>query len=93
MTKKWKIYYQNTRGPRGKIIHGIKNKFTHANYEFVSLSETWLNDTINSAQLFDNTYNVFRSDRNVEKYNILKRNRQNLPPEADITGGGCLIAF
>lgn len=93
MTKKWKIYYQNTRGPRGKIIHGIKNKFTLANYDCISLSETWLNDTINSAQLFDNTYNVFRSDRNVEKYNILKRNRQNLPPEADITGGGCLIAL
>lgn len=92
-SKPIKIYYQNTRGLRQKIIRGLKNGFTLADYDCVSLTETWLNANINSAELFDDSYNVFRADRSVEKYNILRTNRPNLTPDDDVTGGGSLIAL
>lgn len=85
-------YYQNVRGLRRKIASGIKNGFTLANHDFVSLTETWLNDGISSSEIFDDTYNVFRADRSIVNYNILKSNI-NYDPEDDITGGGCLFAI
>lgn len=87
------LYYQNTRGLRGKIVHSLKNKFTLANYTCVSLSETWLNDNFSSSELFDETYNVFRADRTIEKYNTLRVNRPDLPADENIVGGGCLLAL
>lgn len=86
-------YVQNTRGLRGKIEEGFKNSFILANYDFISLTETRLNDTFSSSELFDDSYNIFRADRTVENYNTLRANRPNLPPDTDVTGGGCLIAL
>lgn len=93
MSNKLRGYYQNVRGLRGKIVHGIKSKFLIANYDFISLTETWLNSNFDSAEIFDDSYNIFRADRTVDKYNILKTNRPNLPIDEDVVGGGCLIAL
>lgn len=87
------LYYQNTRGLRGKIRFGLKNNFTLANHDCICLTETWLNDNINSNELFDDTYNVFRADRSVQNYNTLRTNRPNLQSDANIAGGGCLMAL
>lgn len=93
MRDKLRGYIQNTRGLRGKIKEGFKNNFILANHDFISLTETWLNDTHSSSELFDDTYNTFRADRNVHNYNILRANRPDLPPETNVMGGGCLIAL
>lgn len=42
-----------------------------ANYDCLAFTETWLNDNFSSCELFDDSYSVFRSDRTVDKYNIL----------------------
>lgn len=88
-----RCYYQNTEGLRGKIRHGIKNEFTLANYDGVFLTETWLNDNFSSSELFDDSYNVFRADRSIVNYNRLRTNRPDLPDDANVVGGGCLIAL
>lgn len=93
MSNELKFYYQNTRGLRTKIIDSLRNKITLANYDCISFTETWLNDTHESNEIFNETYNVFRSDHTVEKYNRLRINRPDLRPEADVIGGGCLIAL
>lgn len=85
--------YQNVRGLRGKIGRNLKTKFTLANLDFVALTETWLNNDFSSSQLFDDTYNTFRSDRSITNYNILKRNAINRGPNDDIRGGGCIFAL
>lgn len=63
------------------------------NYDGVSVTESWLNENFSSSEIFDESYNVFRSDRTVEKYNLLKVNRPDLPPDENVLGGGCLIAL
>lgn len=80
MSKSLKLYYQNTRGIRTKIIRDLKTKFTLANYDCVALTETWLNGNFSSSEIFNETYNVFRSDRSVEKYNTLRINKPNISP-------------
>lgn len=93
LRRKLNTYYQNTRGLRGKIVKDFKNKFRLANYDCVAFTETWLNDDFFSSELFDDTYNVYRADRTVENYNILRVNRPDLPPDENIVGGGSLIAL
>ena len=58
-----RVYYQNVRGLRTKI----KDLFLaalDAEYDIIVYTETWLNDEINSAQLFGEKYTVYRNDRN-----------------------------
>jgi hypothetical protein len=93
MSNNLKFYYQNTRGLRGKIVQNLKQNITIANYDCISLTETWLNGNIESSEIFNDTYNVYRADRSVEKYNTLKTNRPDLLPGDDVVGGGCLIAL
>lgn len=93
MKNELKFYYQNTRGLRGRIVRNLKQNITLANFDCISLTETWLHDGIESSEIFDETYNVFRADRTVEKYNTLKINKPDLLPEDNLTGGGCLIAL
>jgi hypothetical protein len=58
------IYYQNVRGLRTKT--GIFYESILAeNYDIIALSETWLNDSIHSSELFDDRYVVYRRDRDV----------------------------
>lgn len=69
------IYYQNTRGLRTKT-HNFCRQLSLENYDIVVLTETWLNSSILSAELFDDRYVVHRRDRDGRKKD----------------GGGVLIA-
>lgn len=93
MPRKLKSYYQNVRGLRSKIKCGLKNEITLANFDLVGLTETWLNSDFSSNEIFDDSYNVFRSDRSVEKYNLLRNDVAHRDATNDIRGGGCLIAL
>ena len=70
-----KIYYQNTRGLRTKT-HSFCRQLSCESYDIVILTETWLNDSVMSAELFDSRYVVYRRDRDSKKKD----------------GGGVLIA-
>lgn len=72
-----KIYHQNVRGLNSKI-NEFRYQVNNTEYDIIALTETWLNCDVNSSELFNDKYNVFRHDR---KYN---RNVTR--------GGGCLIA-
>ncbi|XP_053686411.1 uncharacterized protein LOC128735952 [Sabethes cyaneus] len=56
------IYYQNTRGLRTKI-DDIFLTTRDCNFDIIILTETGLDDCINSLQLFGDSFNVFRCDR------------------------------
>lgn len=70
-----KIYYQNTRGLRTKCL-SFYRQVSCENYDVIILTETWLNDSILSSELFDDRYVVYRRDRDKRKKD----------------GGGVLIA-
>lgn len=56
------IYYQNCRGLRSKTLdffHSVASN-SHGIYCF---SETWLNMSVHSSELFDHNFQVFRRDR------------------------------
>ena len=56
------LYYQNVRGLKSKITEFYTNLLL-SNFDFIALSETWLNESIFSRELFDNRYIVYRKDR------------------------------
>lgn len=58
------IYYQNTRGLRTKV-DSFFLAVMDADYHVIVLTETWLNDTFFSTQLFGHSYTVYRNDRDV----------------------------
>lgn len=93
MPQHLKFCYQNVRGLRSKIKHGLKNEITLANFDLLAFTETWLNADFSSNELFDESYNVFRSDRSVEKYNLLKWDVVQRNLTGDIRGGSCLLAI
>ncbi|XP_055543103.1 uncharacterized protein LOC129728677 [Wyeomyia smithii] len=72
------FYYQNVRGLRTNI-EDLFLATTSADYDIIVLTETWLNDEINSVQLFGDTYAVYRNDRDA----VATRRKR---------GGGVLIA-
>lgn len=56
-------FYQNCRGLRTKIAHGLRNRISRHNYDLIGLTETWLNDSIESEEIFDGgLYTVHRCD-------------------------------
>ncbi|XP_058813429.1 uncharacterized protein LOC131677318 [Topomyia yanbarensis] len=57
-----KMYYQNVRGLRTKIDE-LFVAASDAEHDVIILTETWLNDEINSLQLFGPRYSVYRNDR------------------------------
>lgn len=73
-----KIYYQNIRGVNTKTH--IRSNFSAANYQAIALTETWLSSNFSSSELFDDSFTVHRSDRDLSLSN--KKG-----------GGGCLIAM
>lgn len=73
-----KVFYQNVRGLRTKTDIFYRNLQLN-NYDIICLTETWLLPSIKSEELFDDSYIVFRRDRDYE------RTSQSL-------GGGVLIA-
>ncbi|XP_058449264.1 uncharacterized protein LOC131429231 [Malaya genurostris] len=58
------VYYQNVRGLRTKIDE-LFLAVCDCNYDIIILTETGLDDRINSQQLFGNAFNVFRCDRSL----------------------------
>ncbi|CAH0716391.1 unnamed protein product, partial [Brenthis ino] len=56
------IYYQNVRGLRTKTNDVFKN-ILNSDYKIIALTETWLNSTISSNEIFDSRYVVYRKDR------------------------------
>lgn len=73
------LYYQNVRGLRTKT-HEFLSSLASSSADIIILTETWLNDSVNSSELFDDRYNVYRRDRVVNKLSKKK------------DGGGVLIA-
>lgn len=73
------IYYQNSRGLRTKT-HSFYRNLCCSNYDIIVLTETWLNDSVLSRELFDDRYVVYRRDRQTSGFCSKKE------------GGGVLIA-
>lgn len=73
------IFYQNTRGLRTKTKQ-VYLKTLSKEYDMICLTETWLHDGITDSELFCDSYQIFRLDRDLEKTN-------------KETGGGILIAL
>ncbi|XP_058820919.1 uncharacterized protein LOC131683118 isoform X3 [Topomyia yanbarensis] len=73
-----KIYYQNVRGLRTKIDE-LFVAASDVDHEVIILTETLLNDQINSLQLFCSRYSVYRNDRDPNSAGMKR-------------GGGVLIA-
>ena len=70
--------YQNVRGLKAKC-HEVFDYVSTTHYDVIILSETWLDSSFNSSQLFPDHYIVFRKDRNDRSSRKTK-------------GGGVLIA-
>lgn len=73
------MYYQNVRGLRTKT-HVFYRNLCCSSYDVIVLSETNLNSSVRSSELFDDRYNVYRRDR--EQFGFHR--------EED--GGGVLVA-
>ena len=73
-----RVYYQNTRGLRTKL-DDVYLAALDSDYDVYVFSETWLDEQINSVQLFGDHFNVYRRDRSIAN-SIRTR------------GGGVLIA-
>ncbi|XP_055605590.1 uncharacterized protein LOC129753768 [Uranotaenia lowii] len=73
-----RLYYQNVRGLKSKIAECFVAT-SELGYEIYAFTETWLNSSVPSSQLFCSDYNVFRCDRS----NANSRRSR---------GGGVLIA-
>lgn len=95
MPHKIKCFYQNTRGLRSKIAHGLKTRISNTDYHLIALTETWLNDQFASESIFDKdtfTVQVHRADRTHRTFT-----RPNGPHSTNsndnLRGGGSLIAL
>ena len=73
------IYYQNVRGLRTKTRDCYLNILRN-NYDIICFTETWLLESINSNEIVDERYIVFRNDRYSES-------------TTSKLGGGVLIAI
>lgn len=58
----FKTYFQNTRGLRTKTDQ-LFSSVSLAEFDCISLVETWLSEDIVSSEYFPSDYVVFRSDR------------------------------
>ncbi|XP_055523060.1 uncharacterized protein LOC129717229 [Wyeomyia smithii] len=61
-------YYQNVRGLRTKL-DDLLLASSDCNYDIIMLTETGLDDCIDSLQLFGSAYNVYRCDRSASNSN------------------------
>ena len=75
---KLSLYYQNVPGVNSKLIE-LDNSLISCDCHLVSLSETWLNDSVVNTEVCPDSFEVFRSDRKFEQLTITR-------------GGGVLIA-
>ena len=72
------VYYQNTRGINSKLSD-LHNSILCCNYDFICLSETWLNSSVTDSEFCPQNFHIVRSDRDFHKMNVSK-------------GGGVLLA-
>ena len=63
--KDFRVYYQNVRGLRTQTKE-IYSTTSDVEYDVLALTETWLDYSIKSSELFSSNVLVFRSDRNFE---------------------------
>lgn len=56
------FYYQNVRGLRTKLKTILTSATVNKNYDVILLTETWLNDNFDSAELGLKGYQVYRTD-------------------------------
>lgn len=63
MTSKLRIYYQNARGLRTKT-HMLKRNINLSSYDVISITESWLPDSIHDSEFIDDRYVIWRRDRN-----------------------------
>lgn len=61
MSNSLKLFYQNTRGLRTKMIK-LKATVTLRNYDITCLTETWLSDKFESESIFDDTQTKLRTN-------------------------------
>lgn len=54
------VFYQNVRDIKSKGLCDIQYKL-HNDCDVISLSETWLNESILPSNLFDSRYHVVRA--------------------------------
>lgn len=78
MDKSVSFLYQNVRGLKSKINEVFRNSLS-CEQHVLCLTETWLNSSVSSSELFCDSYNVYRRDRETTA-----SNKQE--------GGGVLIA-
>ena len=63
-------YYQNVRGYRTKTNDLLVSSTAARQYDIVAFIETWLNDDIYNAEIFNtNLYDIYRCDRNFNATN------------------------
>ena len=56
-------YYYNATSLRGKLAD-FNSHFSEGDYDLIGVSETWLNDTVNDAEILQNcNFHIFRRDR------------------------------
>lgn len=80
------FYYQNVRGLRTKTAKVFVNSKL-LDFDIFALTETWLHSGINSLELFDHSFSVFRKDRHNNNNN--SANSNGIMPK----GGGVMIAI
>jgi exonuclease III len=73
-----KCYYQNVRGLRSKL-DDVRQYLSYTDNDVICLTETWLNDSVNTLELFPIHFNIYRKDR-------------DLAVNSKKDGGGVLIA-
>lgn len=73
------FYYQNCRGLRSKTSQFFSASSLNE-FSVIALTETWLDNSIFSSELFSDNYNVYRADRNYQAMNCSR-------------GGGVLLAI
>jgi len=72
------IYYQNAQGLRTKLNEFYLSVLS-CEFQIICITESWCKDHISDSELFPSSYNVYRSDRNLE----ISQKRD---------GGGVLVA-
>lgn len=60
------VCYQNVRGLKSKV-NEFFNNVSISNFDCICLTETWLNNSFFSSELFDDRYVVYRKDRDFSK--------------------------
>ena len=58
------IYYYNATSIRGKLDDFNSHFTCKDNLDIISVSESWLNDSVKDAEVLNQAYNVYRTDRN-----------------------------